>query len=94
MFAADEQHAHPVEVFRWAGLARQVLDARGVKGEAEVSLLFVDEAAMAALNEQFLGKQRSDRRPVLSHRGRSDTGRPFARLRGHGPRDVARAGRR
>jgi len=57
VFAADEQHAHPVEVSRWAGLARLVLEARGVKGEAEVSLLFVDEAAMAALNEQFLGKR-------------------------------------
>ena len=30
--------------------------ARGVKGETEVSLLFVDEEAIAALNEQFLGK--------------------------------------
>jgi len=27
-----------------------------VKGETEVSLLFVDEDAIAALNEQFLGK--------------------------------------
>ncbi len=56
VFAADEQRAHPVDVSRWVGLARQVLDARGVKGEAEVSLLFVDEEAIAALNEQFLGK--------------------------------------
>jgi probable rRNA maturation factor len=30
--------------------------ARGVKGETEVSLLFVDEEAIAALNSQFLGK--------------------------------------
>ena len=56
VFAADEQDAHPMDVARWAALARQVLTARGVKGEAEVSLLFVDEPAMAALNEQFLGK--------------------------------------
>ena len=56
VFAADEQQAHPVEVSRWAGLARQVLSAQGVKGETEVSLLFVDEEAMAALNEQFLDK--------------------------------------
>ena len=33
-----------------------MLTARGVKGETEVSLLFVDEDAIAALNEQFLGK--------------------------------------
>jgi probable rRNA maturation factor len=56
VFAADEQQAHPMEVSRWAELARRVLEARGVKGEAEVSLLFVDEEAMAALNEQFLAK--------------------------------------
>jgi probable rRNA maturation factor len=57
VFAADEQQAHPIDVARWADLARQVLTARGVKGETEVSLLFVDEDAIAALNEQFLGKQ-------------------------------------
>jgi probable rRNA maturation factor len=37
-------------------LARSVLTNRGIKGDAEVSLLFVDEAAIAALNEQFLGR--------------------------------------
>ena len=57
VFAADEQQAHPMDVARWAELARQVLTARGVKGETEVSLLFVDEDAIAALNEQFLGKR-------------------------------------
>lgn len=56
VFAADEQQAHPMDVPRWAELARHVLAARGVKGETEVSLLFVDEEAMAALNQQFLGK--------------------------------------
>jgi probable rRNA maturation factor len=56
VFAADEQEDHPVAVARWAELTTQVLTARGVKGETEVSLLFVDEDAMAALNEQFLGK--------------------------------------
>ncbi len=56
VFAADEQADHPVEVSRWAQLSQKVLTARGVKGETEVSLLFVDEDAIAALNEQFLGK--------------------------------------
>ncbi len=56
VFAADEQQAHPMDVTRWAELARQVLVARGVKGETEVSLLFVDEDAISTLNEQFLGK--------------------------------------
>ena len=45
-----------MEVARWSTLAQRVLAARGVKGETEVSLLFVDEEAMAALNQQFLGK--------------------------------------
>ena len=45
-----------MEVARWSILAQRVLAARGVKGENEVSLLFVDEDAMAALNQQFLGK--------------------------------------
>jgi probable rRNA maturation factor len=56
VFAADEQQAHPIDVARWAELARQVLAARGIKGETEVSLLFVDEEAIAGLNEKFLGK--------------------------------------
>ena len=56
VFAADEQQDHPIDVGFWAGLARQVLVARGIKGETEVSLLFVDEEAIAALNSQFLGK--------------------------------------
>ncbi len=45
-----------MDVARWAELARRVLEARGIKGETEVSLLFVDEDAIAALNEKFLGK--------------------------------------
>jgi probable rRNA maturation factor len=56
VFAADEQADHPIAVARWADLSQKVLTARGVKGETEVSLLFVDEDAIAALNEQFLGK--------------------------------------
>jgi probable rRNA maturation factor len=56
VFAADEQEDHPIAVARWTKLAQQVLTARRVKGETEVSLLFVDEDAMAALNQQFLGK--------------------------------------
>jgi probable rRNA maturation factor len=54
VFAADEQSDAPVELERWSGLARSVLESRGIRGEAEVSLLFVDEAAIAALNERFL----------------------------------------
>ncbi|HVM04468.1 MAG TPA: rRNA maturation RNase YbeY [Acidimicrobiales bacterium] len=56
VFAADEQSTHPVDTLRWVRLARSVLEAEGVKGEAELSLLFVDEQAMSDLNKRFAGK--------------------------------------
>ncbi len=54
--AADEQADHPVEVERWSRLAGAVLEAEGVTADAEVSLLFVDEPTISALNERFLGR--------------------------------------
>ena len=57
VYAADEQRDGPVALEGWVELARSVLNAQGVKGDAEVSLLFVDESAIAALNEQFLGRE-------------------------------------
>jgi probable rRNA maturation factor len=56
VFAADEQSAHAVDVHRWATMARNVLTAEGVQGEAELSVLFVDETAMTELNRRFAGK--------------------------------------
>jgi probable rRNA maturation factor len=56
VFGADEQSAHPVDTLRWIKLAEAVLGAEGVRGATEVSLLFVDEAAIADLNARFLGK--------------------------------------
>jgi probable rRNA maturation factor len=38
-------------------LAREVLVAEGVRGETELTLLFVDEPAIADLNRRFLGKE-------------------------------------
>jgi probable rRNA maturation factor len=57
VFAADEQADHPVAVDRFSRLARSVLEAEGVTDDVEVSLLFVDEATIAALNERFLEKE-------------------------------------
>jgi probable rRNA maturation factor len=57
VFAADEQSTEPVDALRWVNLARSVLAAQGVKGDTEVSLLFVDEPAMAELNQRFLGRE-------------------------------------
>jgi probable rRNA maturation factor len=56
VYAADEQADRAVDLDRWARLARAVLEDRRVHGEVEVSLLFVDEQAIAALHAQFLGR--------------------------------------
>jgi probable rRNA maturation factor len=55
VFAADEQSAQPVDTLRWIHLAEAVLAEEGV-GDAEVSMLFVDEVAIADLNKRFLGR--------------------------------------
>jgi probable rRNA maturation factor len=57
IYAADEQADHPVAVEKWATLARAVLEAEGITSDTEVSLLFIDEPSIAALNERFLDKQ-------------------------------------
>ena len=57
VFAADEQSAEPVDTLRWVQLAEAVLAAEGVRGDAELSVLFVDEDAMAELNKRFLDKE-------------------------------------
>lgn len=56
VFVADEQTAHPVDNIRWVRLAHSVLEAEGVHGDAELSMLFVDEESIADLNKRFLGK--------------------------------------
>ena len=55
VFVADEQDAIPIDVARWARLAESVLDAEDIRGDAELSLLFVGETAMADLNRRFRG---------------------------------------
>jgi probable rRNA maturation factor len=54
VFGADEQRAAPVDVPRWVELARKVLESEGVSGEAELSLLFVDEPTITGLNRRFM----------------------------------------
>jgi probable rRNA maturation factor len=56
VFAADEQALRPVDLDRWAALVRAVIEDRGLRGDVEVSLFFVDEDTIAGLNRQFLGK--------------------------------------
>lgn len=55
VFVADEQADHPIDVAQWEGLARLVLEAEGVTGDAELALLFVDEATISELNTTFMG---------------------------------------
>jgi probable rRNA maturation factor len=56
VFGVDEQSDEPVELSRWVDLAGAVLRDAGVQGEAELSLLFVDESVMADLNKRFMDK--------------------------------------
>src|SRR5258708_39711019 len=56
VFVADEQAERPVDPLRWVRLAEAVLNEESVRGDAELSMLFVDEAAMSDLNKRFLGK--------------------------------------
>ncbi len=56
IYAADEQHEIAIDLERWVALANAALLDEGVRGLAELSLIFTDEAAIAALNLQFMGK--------------------------------------
>ncbi|MGE0878042.1 MAG: rRNA maturation RNase YbeY [Acidimicrobiia bacterium] len=55
VYLSDEQDDVDIDIVRWERLARAALVAEGVKGEAELNVLFVDEAHIADLNEEFLG---------------------------------------
>jgi probable rRNA maturation factor len=54
VFLSNEQSDVPVDLERWGRLARLVLADERAPEDAEVSLLFVDEQAIADLNARFL----------------------------------------
>ena len=56
VYCSDEQDAHPVDVARWRALALAALMHQGVRGGCELSLFFVDEAAITDLNLEHMGK--------------------------------------
>ncbi|MEN9505286.1 MAG: hypothetical protein RI958_1212 [Actinomycetota bacterium] len=56
VFVADEQDDVPLELERWQRLALAVLHDQGVRGLAELSLIFASPDEMAVLNEQYMGK--------------------------------------
>jgi probable rRNA maturation factor len=55
VFVGDEQAAVAVDAGRWQALAEHVLRHEGMTGDAELSILFVDEATIAELNDRFMG---------------------------------------
>jgi probable rRNA maturation factor len=55
VFVGDEQSAEPIDTVRWQQLAESVLRHEGISGDAELSVLFVDEQAIAELNDRFMG---------------------------------------
>ena len=60
MVATDErretERSEPVDPDRWGTLAEAVLAGEGVEGEGELSLTFVGEDRMAALNGEYMGE--------------------------------------
>ncbi len=57
IYAADEQHDEAIDLERWVALANGALTDEGVRGLAEVSLIFLDEGTIAALNHQFMARE-------------------------------------
>ena len=55
VLVTDDQSDHPVDTCRWAGLAASVLDHEGVPDQAELSMAFVGEPAMADVNRRYAG---------------------------------------
>jgi probable rRNA maturation factor len=55
VFCADEQTDVEVDLARWQTLALDVLEAEGVRGAAELTVVFVDEGTMTQLNTQYMG---------------------------------------
>jgi probable rRNA maturation factor len=56
VFCADEIGEGSIDIARWSRLATEVLRSEGVRGLAELSVLFVGDEAIAELNELYMGK--------------------------------------
>ncbi|MGH9123253.1 MAG: rRNA maturation RNase YbeY [Acidimicrobiales bacterium] len=56
IFLADEQTEYPVDSLRWIRLAEAVILDEAVPGDAELSMLFVDEDSMTILNKRYRNK--------------------------------------
>ena len=58
IFCADEQSDVAIDLPRWQSLALAVLAAQGVRGAAEMTIVFVDEQSMQELNQQYMGQDK------------------------------------
>ena len=58
IFCADEQSDVTIDLPRWQALALAVLLAQGVRGAAEMTIVFVDEQSIRELNQQYMGQDR------------------------------------
>jgi probable rRNA maturation factor len=56
VFISDEQDDVPIDLVRWRSLALAALSHEGVRGLCELTIYFVDEAAIADLNQEHMGK--------------------------------------
>lgn len=56
VFVANEQEEHEVDTERWLRLANEVLRSEKIADDVEVSIMYVDEATIAELNERFMSK--------------------------------------
>ena len=54
VFGVNEQTDQPIELARWVDLASNVLADAGVRGEAELSIVFANEEVMGELNKRFM----------------------------------------
>lgn len=56
IFCVDEQTFGDIDLSRWRLLSLATLTEEGIRGGVELSVMFIDEQAMADLNSQYMGK--------------------------------------
>jgi probable rRNA maturation factor len=55
IFMANEQSDVEIDLARWQQLALDVLNAEGVRGGTEMTVMFVDASTMTEMNTQYMG---------------------------------------
>jgi len=58
VFVSNEQNDVPIDEHRWQRLATDVLTAEGVRGQAEMALLFVSRTSIAEMNRVHMGSDK------------------------------------